>query len=109
MQGLSGIILETNLAGGGGTGATKPTKDYHHKVVQVVVGPDAQSNPWSGTINVEGSVDGNNYEVVQNGGPLTGDAIFDVPRWYSAMRVVISSYTAGTITVTLGGFDMRAM
>jgi hypothetical protein len=85
---------------GDGSGDPIIIERFGDKTVQV-------AGTFTATVNIEGTLDGTNWQLV-DGGALTAPGVIEIFPTYKELRVTISGYGTGTPVVTFGGFDERA-
>lgn len=83
-------------------GAGKPENVFRlrDKTVQL-------SRPFTGTLHLEGSVDGEDFDVI--GAPITAPGFFLVPMTVAFLRIRTLELVAGFPKAVASGFDFRAI
>jgi hypothetical protein len=82
-----------------GAGQASNVFRFRDKTVQV-------SGTFAGSLQLEGSIDGNDYEPI--GGPVTAAGFIPVPLTIQFLRVRLTALTSGTPKAVAAGFDFRA-
>jgi hypothetical protein len=83
-----------------GVGATANVFRLRDKTVQV-------SGPFTGSLQLEGSVDGDAFEPI--GGPLAAPGFVLVPMTVAFVRMRVDALTSGGPRAIVAGFDFRAL
>ena len=83
-----------------GVGAAANVFRLRDKTVQV-------SGPFVGSLQLEGSIDGENFEAI--GAPLTAPGFVLVPLTVAFVRVRTDQLTSGAPRAMAAGFDFRAL
>ena len=91
------IPLEVPAAAG--VGQASNVFRFRDKTVQV-------SGTFVGSLQLEGSIDGNDYEPI--GAPVTAPGFIAVPMTVEFLRVRVTALTSGTPKTVAAGFDFRA-
>jgi hypothetical protein len=65
------------------------------------------SGPFAGSLQLEGSIDGEDFELI--GAPLTGPGFVLVPMAVAFLRVHTIELTSGIPKAVASGFDFRAV
>lgn len=92
------LILEVPSAPG--TGKAENVFRLRDKTVQI-------SGAFAGSLQLEGSIDGEDFEVI--GAPLTGPGFVLLPMAIAFLRVHTLELTSGVPRAVASGFDFRAM
>ncbi len=82
-----------------GVGQASNVFRFRDKTVQV-------SGPFVGSLQLEGSINGNDYEPI--GAPMTAPGLIPVPVTVEFLRVRVTALTSGTPKAVAAGFDFRA-
>ena len=82
-----------------GVGQASNVFRFRDKTVQV-------SGTFVGSLQLEGSIDGSDYEPV--GAAMTAPGLVPVPFTIEFLRVRITALTSGTPKAVAAGFDFRA-
>lgn len=83
-----------------GVGQAANVFRFRDKTVQI-------SGPFTGDLQIEGSLDGSDFESI--GPPVTAPGIFPVPVTVEFLRIRVVNLTSGTPTAVAAGFDFRAV
>jgi hypothetical protein len=83
-----------------GTGSTINVFRFRDKTVQL-------SGPFVGSLQLEGSIDGDTFDPV--GAPLIAPGLVLVPQTVALLRVRVTELASGAPTATFAGFDFRAV
>jgi hypothetical protein len=83
-----------------GTGKPENVFRLRDKTVQI-------SGPFGGSLQLEGSVDGEDFEPI--GAPLTGPGFVLVPMAVAFLRMNTLELTSGLPKAVMAGFDFRAV
>jgi len=73
---------------------------FRNKTMQV-------AGAFAGSLQLEGTIDGDNWEAV--GAPITAPTLFLVDVTVELLRVRVTALTSGTPRAILAGLDYRAM
>jgi hypothetical protein len=82
-----------------GVGKSSNVFRFRDKTVQI-------SGPFTGSLQLEVSLDGNDYEPV--GPVVTAPGLFTIPFTVEFLRVRVAVLTSGTPKAVAAGFDFRA-
>ena len=82
-----------------GVGAAANVFRLRDKTVQV-------SGPFVGSLQLEGSIDGENFEAI---GTLTAPGFLPIPLTVAFVRVRTDQLTSGAPRAMAAGFDFRAL
>jgi len=82
-----------------GVGPAVSVFRFRDKTVQV-------SGPFVGSLQLEGSINGNDFDPI--GAPVTTPGFFLVPVTVAFIRVRVNQLASGTPTAVAAGFDFRA-
>ena len=91
------ILLE--VPGTVGVGQTANVFRFRDKTVQI-------SGTFVGSLQLEGSIDGNEYEPI--GAPATAPGFIPVPMTVEFLRVRVAALSSGAPSAVAAGFDFRA-
>ena len=83
-----------------GTGKAENVFRLRDKTVQV-------SGPFAGSLQLEGSIDGEDFEPI--GAPLSGPGFVLVPEAVAFLRIHTIELTSGIPKALASGFDFRAV
>ena len=83
-----------------GTGKAEQVFRWRDKTVQI-------SGPFAGSLQLEGSIDGEDFEPI--GAALTGPGFVLVPEAVAFLRVHTIELTSGIPKALASGFDFRAV
>jgi hypothetical protein len=82
------------------TGKAENVFRLRDKTVQI-------SGPFAGSLQLEGSIDGEDFELI--GAPLTGPGFVLVPMAVAFLRVHTLELTSGIPKAVASGFDFRSV
>lgn len=91
--------MTLDVPGAGGTGKPENVFRLRDKTVQV-------SGAFLGSLQLEGSVDGEDFEPI--GAPVTGPGFVLVPMAVAYLRIHTLELTSGAPRAIASGFDARA-
>jgi hypothetical protein len=83
-----------------GIGKAENVFRFRDKTVQI-------SGPFTGSLQLEGSIDGEDFEPI--GAPMTGPGFVLVPMAVAFLRVHTLELTSGAPKAFASGFDFRAV
>lgn len=90
--------MEPSQTAAGSPGREFDIGRFREKTLQV-------SDIDGGTLQIEGSDDGTNFEQV--GSDITTNGFVQIPETFSIIRIVTTVDTGGSAVVILGGLDSR--
>lgn len=84
----------------GNAASTDAFNAFHYRDKTVAI-----SGTFSGSVTVEGTVDGTTWAAVA--GPVTAPAILSITQAVRMLRIVGSSWVSGTASAIFSGFNSR--
>lgn len=96
----AGAVLDS--AGGPQVSNSVKSERFRERTVQIV---DPGGPAWNGSLDIEGSLDGNSWAKVFSG--IVGPGLFVITAAVTFLRLDVTAQAAGVVKGFFGGFDSR--